>query len=626
MFERNREYFQKRGFQVEWKKINKLPPYRVEVFPARREGLTFAVEKDGRRVSFHSVFDPVEEARKLVMKADLSSETDLLLVYGLGMGYHLPFLRERVGPATGIIVVEPDPRLLGVLMQHRDYSSLFDSRTWLVAVEDDEEVLNEIKKHFAVGQRDRISFFEQPVYGREFTSYFTNVTAKIRDYVSNEVGGVATVLSFEETWLSNYLCNLEYFYLSPGVIKLTEKFKGVPAIVVSAGPSLDKNISFLKEAQGRGIIIAVGAALKALQKEGITPDFVVTIDGSEKNYRHFAGVNYSPSVLVFDPITYPGVVSEHGGIKFTFTSLDETAKWIESHLDQKGTFLSGGSVAHLALQLALLLGADPVILVGQDLAFTDGRKHTSSYALKEEENTVPAEGEEGSVYHVRVPGYYGGEVWTSRSLYNFLRWFENYIKKFAYNRTIINATEGGARIEGTVQMPLREAIAKYCWQKVNVKEVVEKCWREYVPPSPDWLLMALTEVSEGLGKITRTCREGEETASRLIRLLERTPAGAGPVRELLKKLDRIDGKLKREEATLHFLNEAVQKTILQTMYRCRDLPEDESQRLVETVKLSREIYRRVGEMASRFSVEFKEAAARLASRKGGEKGESLCQQ
>ncbi|MDN5293482.1 MAG: hypothetical protein PWQ31_787 [Eubacteriales bacterium] len=626
MFERNREYFQKRGFQVEWKKINQLPSYQVEVFPARKEGLSFAVEKDGRRVSFHSVFDPVEEARKLVMKADLSSETDLLLVYGLGMGYHLPFLRERVGPATGIIVVEPDPRLLGVLMQHRDYSSLFDSRTWLVAVEDDEEVLNEIKKHFAVGQRDRIAFFEQPVYGREFASYFTNVTAKIRDYVSNVVGGVATVLSFEETWLSNYLCNLEYFYLSPGVIKLTEKFKGVPAIVVSAGPSLDKNLSHLREVQGRGLIISVGAALKALQREEITPDFVVTIDGSEKNYSHFSGANYSPSILVFDPATYPRVVREHEGIKFTFTSLDETAKWIESHLDQKGTFLSGGSVAHAALQLALLLGADPVILVGQDLAFTDGRRHTSSYALKEEENTVPVEGEEGSIYYVRVPGYYGGEVWTSRALYNFLRWFEEYIENCARDRTIINATEGGARIEGTVQMPLREVIAKYCQQEVRVREVVEKCWWEYVPPSPQPLVEALLEVSARLGKIARTCREGEETADRLIRLLARMPVGAGPVQELLKKLDRIDGKLKREEATLHFLNEAVQRTILQTMYRCRELPQDESRRLVETVKLSREIYRRLGETASRFRVEFKEAAARLSSRKGGEKGESLCQQ
>ena len=56
----------------------------------------------------------------------------------------------------------------------------------------------------------------------------------------------------------------------------------IPAILVSAGPSLDKNISELKKAQGKAFIVVVDAALRTVLRAGVRPDLTIFLRTSSK--------------------------------------------------------------------------------------------------------------------------------------------------------------------------------------------------------------------------------------------------------------------------------------------------------------------------------------------------------
>ncbi|WP_373845633.1 6-hydroxymethylpterin diphosphokinase MptE-like protein, partial [Clostridium sp.] len=75
--------------------------------------------------------------------------------------------------------------------------------------------------------------------------------------------------------IENNFTNMKKLIESPSIECVKDKYKDIPAIIVSAGPSLDKNISELKRAEGKALIIATDAVLTTLKNHGIVPDAVV---------------------------------------------------------------------------------------------------------------------------------------------------------------------------------------------------------------------------------------------------------------------------------------------------------------------------------------------------------------
>ena len=108
----------------------------------------------------------------------------------------------------------------------------------------------------------------------------------------------ATTLRFNELWKNNFQANLSAIQKNPGVIALTQKFKDIPAIIVGAGPSLDKNINLIGRAQGHSIIISSDAALKPLLSQGVVPSIVVSLDPQEEVAKFFQGVSHRGMTLI----------------------------------------------------------------------------------------------------------------------------------------------------------------------------------------------------------------------------------------------------------------------------------------------------------------------------------------
>lgn len=252
---------------------------------------------------------------------------------------------------------------------------------------------------------------------------------------------------------------------SIGVNDLKNKFKDVPAIIVSAGPSLDKNIESLKGAVGKALILTVDTTLKKVLDLGIVPDSVSTIERPDNMYSIFyEGIDIPKETSFIGPsVVTKKIIDEFERFIFTGRRGEPTVKAIADTLGYESLEI-GLSCAHIPFAFAEYVGANPIIFIGQDLAFSnEGHTHFGEASKITQEGAKKQE-------LVEVVGNNGEKLLTNKFYYQFLLWFQNQIAQIS-GRTVINATEGGARIEGTVSMKFEDVIKKYC--KNNVKHLSE---------------------------------------------------------------------------------------------------------------------------------------------------------
>ena len=309
-----------------------------------------------------------------------------------------------------------------------------------------------------------------PQEGRDYIDkmiYFS----KVEKYVSD------TERVFGECFGNNIMHNLPYLLRGSSVNCLCSYMamansSDLPAIIVSAGPSLDKNIKELKRAEGKAFIIGVDSALKALIREGIHVNMAVTVDAN-KNPEVFGDdrVNDMPCMVAVSAL--PQMIARNRNRLFFENAAGfETYDAIIATYTGKtlGEVESGGSVATDAFSMALAMGFKRIILIGQDLAFTGGKGHVSGFEQSEEADKehVAKRG------MVEVEALGGGTVLTDMQMESYLRWFEMHIAqaKAMMGTTVYNATEGGARIRGSVEITLRDAIAEFCVEEVDFDKFV----------------------------------------------------------------------------------------------------------------------------------------------------------
>jgi hypothetical protein len=258
---------------------------------------------------------------------------------------------------------------------------------------------------------------------------------------------------------------------TPPIDVLRNRFNGYPCVVVSAGPSLRRNIDQLGELKGRAVICAVQTTFKMLLDRGIEPDFVTSLDYHELSKRFFENVPPAcRSHLVAEPkVSWHVLDAYHGP-----TSLLDN-RWarlcLGDALAARGGLKAGSTVSHLAFYLAVYMGCEPIIFVGQDLGYTDHVYYvpgTSMHDLWRPElnrfNTIEMREWERIVRHRRilqkVKDIHGQEIYTDEQLFTYLQQFEGDFAQVPGR--VIDATEGGVRKAGTRVMTLREAGETFC--------------------------------------------------------------------------------------------------------------------------------------------------------------------
>ncbi|EJB0516704.1 6-hydroxymethylpterin diphosphokinase MptE-like protein [Campylobacter jejuni] len=233
------------------------------------------------------------------------------------------------------------------------------------------------------------------------------------------------------------------------------------AIVVSAGPSLTKQLPLLKAYQDKAVIFCADGALSMLEKEGIVPDYVTNLDCSDLAMKFFQNKeNLKQSIIALECATHPNVVRSLKA-ENCMIILRNKALYQRFNLNDFGYIDTGTHVSHFSYTLALVLGFKNIIMIGQDLAFDEeGNSHSKGFDFGEKFS-----GEE-NIDKFKVPAYAGkGEVLTH------ITWNDYRIKLeylFACNdqkAKFYNATEGGARINFTEELSFKE-----CCEKLLTKE------------------------------------------------------------------------------------------------------------------------------------------------------------
>ncbi|EPV4118106.1 6-hydroxymethylpterin diphosphokinase MptE-like protein [Campylobacter jejuni] len=228
------------------------------------------------------------------------------------------------------------------------------------------------------------------------------------------------------------------------------------AIVVSAGPSLAKQLPLLKAYQDKAVIFCADGALSMLEKEGIVPDYVTNLDFTDLAMKFFQNKENKTSLNILSCATHPNVVHSLKAENCMIV-LRNKALYQRFNLNDFGYIDTGTHVSHFSYTLALALGFKNIIMIGQDLAFDEkGNSHSKGFDFGEKFS-----GEE-NIDKLKVPAYAGkGEVLTH------ITWNDYRIKLeylFACNdqkAKFYNATEGGARINFTEELSFKECCEKF---------------------------------------------------------------------------------------------------------------------------------------------------------------------
>ncbi|EDP5624821.1 6-hydroxymethylpterin diphosphokinase MptE-like protein [Campylobacter jejuni] len=279
-----------------------------------------------------------------------------------------------------------------------------------------------------------------------------NIKVVIRNLGSN------SDLSFEcySHLLQNIPSMLESIPFQRILSERKNKFEN--AIVVSAGPSLAKQLPLLKAYQDKAVIFCADGALSMLEKEGIVPDYVTNLDFTDLAMKFFQNKENKTSLNILSCATHPNLVHF---LDNKSVVLRDDPLYQRFNLNDFGYIGTGTHVSHFSYTLALALGFKNIIMIGQDLAFDEkGNSHSKGFDFGEKFS-----GEE-NIDKLKVPAYAGkGEVLTH------ITWNDYRIKLeylFACNdqkAKFYNATEGGARINFTEELSFKE-----CCEKLLTKE------------------------------------------------------------------------------------------------------------------------------------------------------------
>jgi len=455
---------------------------RYQAFEPAKDGL-LTLRIEGRFV--HSPYSPGKEALRLVegLKG-LDPSRTFVIVLGAGIGYHLELL-EKQG-FERVVVVENHPEIATIF---REVYTLPSSFYW-IGPEQTEEALDSI---FSLLDFSSVRWVKTIVLrGSYELGDYDRFEKRIQRLLQVKLGDFSTRLKFEEIWLIHMIRNLNNLPFSTPLATLFFRQKNLPVVIVSAGPSLRQSLSSLQRVRSSVFVVAVDTALLPLYEAGIVPDLVYSLDAQVHTLEDFLGIDrgyLSRLHLVYDIVAHPqtlaffreaGAKGPHYVATTAHVDIDpqgnpfllknEFVRWLELQTNTiLGDVETGGSVSTSVFHASFLMGGSPIILVGQDLAFTYQTTHVAStshyyrYFPRANRlhpiNTIFWE----AILSRRLQGQQGiggEEVISDFVLSNFKGWFEVSAKRLQESQGIrcVNATSAGVRLEGFEHQDLEEVV------------------------------------------------------------------------------------------------------------------------------------------------------------------------
>ncbi|MDY6973028.1 MAG: 6-hydroxymethylpterin diphosphokinase MptE-like protein [Thermodesulfobacteriota bacterium] len=384
-----------------------------------------------------SVKDPIDHLNheRRQVERDVSERSGVVAV--LGLGDYLAALQE-LRPGADLIVWEPNKEAI----------DLFDKSALIEKVDMERievvETLSGLKTALTQALVYGPAWMKAAVFVPEaYACAAPEEASKFRETVAHlklrQASNLKTVFCRRWEWWENLCSNFGDVLKKAEASAAPGCIKGLPVVIAAAGPSLEKSIRAIRKNREVVVVLAVGTVFKRLIAEGIRPDVVVMIEGQDRADQISAEVALNDSILTVSSTTHPAHLRQRALKTVVFHS----APWIAELTGDWPFVPNGGNVASAAFTLAVLWGGNPIVLVGQDLAYSDGERYANG--ARSPEVRIDA------AKMTQIPGNRDTGVWATSEMISYLSWYEESAKYLARVRPdidLVNATDGGAKIKG----------------------------------------------------------------------------------------------------------------------------------------------------------------------------------
>lgn len=546
-----------------------MSPMGVQIVAAKN-GLPNLLEQDsqGNWQPLHSRYDPLREARERAQSVVLEDQT-LCVLFGFGAGYLLDVLLELpLAAHHHFLVVEPNLSLFRCALSCRDL----------------QPVLKRSNVHWHIGtgpftltgleHLPKEHFLKPPLFLSNFASlrlwktYYEQTAEQIKNEIRNLHYQIHNLTVAAPMFFENFLKNLLGSLWDPGIRELANTFQNVPAIIVGAGPSLDKNLSQIVDASRSAVLIATDASAKCLKAANLEPHFIVTIDPQEICHHHLRGLDAVQSCLVYEASSHPANPALFPGRRFISILENSVFSFLWDQVGNRGSISGWGSVSTVAFHLALHMGCRPILFAGQDLAYTQGRAFAQNVEFqKAHRKDVHSEEELLARYEAHCRNSKDLIQWPD--LFHRLTLSTQRLKAYGeyLSQTILahgdipcyNVTEGGILQAGVEQMSMKEALFRFCQKE-------EDLWARI--PSCDSYRISTKRVEQYLKEFFLQARDLEQETGRAIRKLEgwlatEIPGQTVTYESVHRWWEAFLGRAARFQHVWGFLELFMQKTIFE---------------------------------------------------------------
>lgn len=347
-------------------------------FEAAKNGTNIPILKNGK--SLESRYNPQAEAEKLLNT--LEAEYKFFLVLGIASGIFIDKLNKKY-PDAKIVCFEFSQNDINFLEQTEIIKSLKNKENILFA--DLQTVYEVLINNYLPAKHGDIKIIEQRAWINENINNLPQIKTQIEKAIKIISADFSVQAHFGKIWQSNIFNNLKLLFDIKNNVKLTPDLSKT-ALVVAAGPSLDKTIRQIKEKLNQYFIISTDTAYSTLIKEEIIPDIVISIDGQTVSYNHFIHAHNTKTVFYFDLCSnFSGAYnskSQNKNIVF-FRSGHPLCNIINSYCKDSipYIFTGSGTVTIAAVDLANQFGFKKINVIGADFAYLDGKPYAKGTYL-----------------------------------------------------------------------------------------------------------------------------------------------------------------------------------------------------------------------------------------------------
>ena len=325
----------------------------------------------------HNPANPLGEANEIFAMAE-NSPVAIHLIYGIGLGY---LFQVTSAKSQGtVILYEPDLNILRTAFSLVDFTNDILKNNVFIT-NDFSEACGYI--YHKSNMKNTPLLLSTTAYREMNEEQFNNMVTSLQQ----EVGRFSLDLKYTKEkfypLILKIINNIPKLINEPPLVELKDVYKDKTAVVVSAGPTLDRNIETIKKYRDNIVLITVGTAIKALAKHNIKPDFLCIIESYDSS-KQIAGLDLKDVYFITEP--YANEKIRNFEFKQTFLHISKNLPindfWCEISGVDNSEYISKGTVSYTALNTARILGCSKIVLVGQDLAYIEGQCYSKDSAYK----------------------------------------------------------------------------------------------------------------------------------------------------------------------------------------------------------------------------------------------------